>query len=205
MKNSENNIFVLSGPSGVGKSTLAEKLLTDLDRLKKTISFTTRIKRASEIDGVDYHFIDEPEFKKMVENNEFIEWIQVYNNYYGTAISTLKKMLVKTDILMVIEMNGAKNIKKYFPHNAILIYMLPPSLDELEKRLFNRGCNTSKKDITKRLSSAKDEIKRLTSPIAFYDYAVINDEFSRCFDKISSIIIASRSRLTHMTDYIEFL
>ncbi|MBU1628083.1 guanylate kinase [bacterium] len=200
-----NNIYVLSGPSGVGKSTMAQKLLSNIDNLKRTISYTSRLKRADEVDGVDYHFIHETEFKEMIEKGEFIEWVQVYDNYYGTAFSTLRKMLSETDLLMVIERRGARNIKEHFPENAILTYILPPTFDELKRRLLNRGCNTSKKDIKERLSEAKEEIKSLMSSDSVYDYAVINDKFEGCIENIVSIIKATRCRLGQIKSILEIL
>jgi len=200
----KHNIYILSGPSGVGKSTIANRLLSDKSDLKKSISYTTRKKRDMEVDGVDYHFIEKSAFEGKKANGEFIEWVEIYNNRYGTTFESLDVMMSKTDLLMVIDMVGARNIKIHYPSNSVLIYLLPPSFEELENRLLNRGCNTSKKDIEKRFSAAKEELKLLLDQ-SYYDYSVINNHFEDCFKEVLSIIEVSKSRSILMKDFVNSL
>ena len=205
MESMKNNIYVLSGPSGVGKSTIAKKLLAGIDNLKKTISYTTRTKRTDEVDGEDYHFIDEIEFKRKIDNQEFIEWVQIYNNYYGTTFSSIKKMLSKSDLLMVIDMIGAKNIKNYHPENSVLTYILPPSLEELKNRLHHRANKTPEENPDKRFIAAKEEIKRLSQSKSFYDYTLVNDCKDECYKKIKSIIDVTWYKSGHEKELLKSL
>jgi guanylate kinase len=197
----KKNIYILSGPSGVGKSTIANRLLSVKTDIVKSISYTTRQKRISEVDGVDYYFIGKNDFDKMVEKGEFIENVTIYNNNYGTTFSSLDKMLSENHSLMVIDMIGAKNIKIHYPQNSVLIYILPPSYEELENRLMTRGCNTSKCDLEERLDAAKEELKNLLEE-SYYDYAIINDTFDDCFKRVISTIDVSTHKLCNMTDII---
>jgi len=200
MKEPCNHLFIISGPSGVGKSTLASKLLNDIPSLKKSISYTTRSRRDNEVDGVDYHFVGVEEFKRKIANQEFIEWVEIYGNYYGTTYSSLRRMLAENDLLMVIDVIGAKNIKRKYPAVSVLTYILPPSLEELERRLLTRACNTTKEDLERRLTSAKEELKMLAGEDSCYDYVIKNDDFDRCYERLKSIIIAKKSELSQITD-----
>lgn len=188
------NIFVISAPSGSGKTTLCNKLIKALPDLKMSISHTTRKPRAGEIEGVDYFFVDKETFEKMISNNEFIEWAEVYGNFYGTSKSVLQQLMEKGyDILLDIDTEGAKNMKKLYPE-SILIFILPPSLEELERRLLNR--NEDKDIIKKRLSKANEEI----SNYKFYDYVVINDNLEKAFNELLCIICAERLKTKRIKD-----
>ncbi|MEN2994311.1 MAG: guanylate kinase [Thermodesulfovibrio sp.] len=184
--NKKGIIFVISAPSGTGKTTLCERLLKILPDLRMSVSHTTRKPRANEKDGVDYFFIDKEKFEQMIANDEFIEWAEVYGNFYGTSKKVISD-LVKGgyDILLDIDTQGARNIKKLYP-DSVLIFILPPSLKELERRLLLR--NEDKEVISKRLSKASDEILQYK----FYDYIVINDEIERTLNDLLCIIHAER-------------
>lgn len=179
-------IFVISAPSGTGKTTLCEKLLKLLPDLKLSISHTTRKPRNGERNGIDYYFIDKETFKKMIDTDEFVEWAEVYGNFYGTSKKAINSLISNGyDILLDIDTQGAKNIKKLHP-DSVLIFILPPSLDELERRLINR--NEDKNVIKLRLSKASQEI----SQYKFYDYVVINDNIEQASSNLLCIIHAER-------------
>ncbi|MGB9891689.1 guanylate kinase [Thermodesulfovibrio yellowstonii] len=179
-------IFVISAPSGTGKTTLCERLLKILPDLKMSISHTTRQPRPYEKNGVDYFFVDKKNFEKMIANDEFIEWAEVYGNFYGTSKKVIFDLIKNEyDILLDIDTQGAKNIRKLYP-DSVLIFILPPSLKELEKRLLLR--NEDKDIIDKRLSKASQEI----SQYKFYDYVVINDSIERALNDLLCIIYAER-------------
>lgn len=179
-------IFVISAPSGTGKTTLCEKLLKLLPDLKLSISHTTRKPRNGERNGIDYYFIDKETFKKMIDTDEFVEWAEVYGNFYGTSKKAINSLISNGyDILLDIDTKGAKNIKKLYP-DSVLIFILPPSLDELERRLINR--NEDKNVIKLRLSKASQEI----SQYKFYDYVVINDNIEQASSNLLCIIHAER-------------
>ncbi|WP_141266226.1 guanylate kinase [Thermodesulfovibrio sp. Kuro-1] len=179
-------IFVISAPSGTGKTTLCERLLKILPDLKMSISHTTRQPRPYEKNGVDYFFVDKKNFEKMIVNDEFIEWAEVYGNFYGTSKKVIFDLIKNGyDILLDIDTQGAKNIRKLYP-DSVLIFILPPSLKELEKRLLLR--NEDKDIIDKRLSKASQEI----SQYKFYDYVVTNDSIERALNDLLCIIYAER-------------
>ncbi|MCS7163721.1 MAG: guanylate kinase [Thermodesulfovibrio sp.] len=184
--NKKGIMFVISAPSGTGKTTLCERLLKMLPDLRMSISHTTRKPRANEKDGVDYFFIDKEKFEQMIANDEFIEWAEVYGNFYGTSKKVISDLIKGGyDILLDVDTQGARNIKKLYP-DSVLIFILPPSLKELERRLLLR--DEDKKAISKRLSKASDEI----SQYKFYDYIVINDELERALNDLLCIIHAER-------------
>ena len=179
-------IFVISAPSGTGKTTLCERLLNLVPDLKLSVSHTTRQPRNGERNGIDYYFIDKEIFKKMIDTDEFVEWAEVYGNFYGTSKKAINSLISNGyDILLDIDTNGAKNIKKLYP-DSVLIFIMPPSLDELERRLINR--NEDKNVIKLRLSKASQEI----SQYKFYDYVVINDNIEQASSNLLCIIHAER-------------
>lgn len=193
-------IFVISAPSGTGKTTICEGLLKTLDDLKMSVSHTTRKPRTGEKTGVDYHFVDEQTFHKMIENDEFVEWAEVYGNFYGTSKRAINDILNSGhDVLLDIDIQGAKNIKRIYPE-SVLIFILPPSIYELEQRLINR--KEDRAVIRKRLSKAVDEI----SQYELYDYIVINDNLERAIKEILSIITAERLKTARINkDFINNL
>ncbi len=179
-------LFILSAPSGTGKSTVASKLLHQVDGLRKVITATTREPRPGEKDGVDYIFMSREEFERGIENGMFLEYAEVYGNYYGTPKDQIERNIKENvDSLLVIDVQGAFRVKEVFPE-AVSIFLLPPSLEELRRRMIGRGYRDSNMDL--RLEMAKKEI-----PCArFFDYVIINDFVDKAVDQIRSIILATR-------------
>ena len=183
-------LFVFSAPSGAGKSTIINALKKEIDDLGYSISHTTRKPRGAEEDGIDYHFENKQKFNKMIKEGAFVEWARIYNDYYGTSFSSLKSQTsLGLDILMDLDSQGAINIKKHFK-NSVLIYLLPPSLAVLKKRLKERG--TDDQSIIKmRMEKASDEIKNCKR----YDYVIINDDLKRATERAKAIVMAERCRI----------
>jgi guanylate kinase len=182
-------IFVVSGPSGSGKSTLIREVRQKVPGLGYSISHTSRLSRGQEKNGVEYHFVSQEAFQKMIDNGEFVEWAEVYQDLYGTSVSSLRSQITMgLDVIMDIDVQGARNIKDHFK-DAILIYVLPPSLEILEKRLRERGTD-DEKAIRTRLKKAGKEIKNCVS----YDYLVFNDQLDQAVEEMKSILIAERCR-----------
>ncbi len=185
------NLFVLSGPSGVGKDAILERLLRGVPNLVKSISVTTRPRRTGEEDGKDYFFVDEETFKKMIERNEFLEWAIVHSYFYGTPKNFVEKNLKEgIDVLLKIDVQGGLSIKKIIK-NAILIFIIPPSLEELKKRLLKRD-SEGKEDFNIRWKNVPLEI----SKIFYYDYLVVNSDIDSAVEEVKAIIFAERCRLT---------
>lgn len=186
----KGNLIVLSGPSGVGKGTVLKKLLKDYTDIEYSISATTRPSRKGEIDGKDYFFLSLEEFFQKVDNNQFIEWAKVHDNYYGTPRDYVDKTLGEgKDIILEIDIQGARMVRESYPE-AIYVFLLPPSFDELEKRLNKRGTEDEKtKEI--RLRNARTEMKELAN----YDYQIINDDLDETVEKLKAIIIAEKCRV----------
>ncbi len=187
-------LFVISGPSGVGKGTLRGKLMETPDEgLIYSISATTRKPRPGEIEGRDYFFTDAETFESLIASGELLEWAVVYNNYYGTPKKFVLDNLEKgIDVLLEIDIQGALKIKNAFP-DGVFIFILPPSVEELGKRLNARG-KDSQLEIERRLACYEQEIAHLHQ----YDYAVVNDNVLDAVDKIRAIITAERCRVRRM-------
>jgi guanylate kinase len=185
-------VYILSAPSGTGKTTVGNLLLKEVPFLKRVITATTRLPRPGERDGVDYIFLKEEEFKKKIEEGYFLEWARVYRYYYGTPKETVERLISEGfDALLIIDVQGAFQVKKLLPE-AISIFLLPPSLEELKRRLETRG----EKELQTRLEWAKREL-----PCAkHFDYAVVNDELSRAVEEIKSIMLANRRRSSFVFD-----
>ncbi len=198
MKKERGLLIVISAPSGTGKTTLCHMLLKEFENMEFSISYTTRPPRKGEVNGRDYFFIDRDTFEKMIEENEFLEWAEVYGNLYGTSKSQVLKALESgKDILLDIDVQGALQVKKNLPE-SVLIFILPPSLKELERRLRKRGTD-SEKTIERRLKIAREEIKKSI----YYDYIVINDILEVAFNKLESIIIAEKCRTERVIPQID--
>ena len=186
-KKTKGKLFIISAPSGAGKTTLCQELSRITPNLKHSVSYTTRAARPGETNGVHYNFISERQFKKMVERGEFAEWAVVHGNLYGTTIADLEKMRKDgCDVILDIDTQGAAQIRRKFK-DGIYIFILPPSMSVLEERLKNR-MSDSDLEIKKRLERAKEEITRYPE----YDFIVINDEFDKALDKLKSIVITKR-------------
>lgn len=176
-----HTIFILSAPSGCGKSSLVRALLQDNAELKVSISHTTRAKREYETEGIDYFFIDKNTFDAMVANDEFIEYAQVFDNYYGTSQTALEQILNTHNAIIEIDWQGARQIRKLFD-NVVSIFILPPSVEELQKRLETRGDDSAL--IARRMTDAHSEISHQDE----YDYQVVNDDFNTALTEIKHII-----------------
>ena len=196
-----NNLFVISSPSGGGKSSLIEALLSDPNakKLSLSISFTTRMKRSNERNGKNYYFIDNSEFKKKIKNNDFLESAEVFNNFYGTDKKTTEEILKTKDLLLELDWQGAFNIKKQFT-SVKNIFLIPPSYNILKSRLKKRGTE-SEDSIIMRLSAAKEEI----SKYPFYDFLVLNDDFENALSDLKNIILKKTSKKEFKTRVSENL
>lgn len=192
----EKLLLVLSGPSGTGKGTICKEILNKNKEIKCSISATTREPRMGEINGVNYWFTSKKDFCEMIEKDELLEWAKVYDNYYGTPVKKLQEMLKDNDVILEIDIQGALQVKRKFP-DAILIYILPPSIEELIRRLHDRGTD-SLEVIEKRLSLAREEIAKAE----LYDYAVVNDKIDLAVKKIGGIVAAERCNVVRNKNLI---
>ena len=190
--------FIISGPSGVGKSTVLKELFQDRDDLYFSVSATTRPPRPGEINGVHYHFTDVDEFRKMISEDAFLEYAEYVGNFYGTPKAPVEKWLEEGhDVVLEIEVQGGRQIKKVAP-DCVSLFILPPSLKVLEKRLRGRGTETEEV-IEKRLAAAADEIRCVKD----YDYAVINDTVEQAVLDIEAILAAEKLRVSREKDIEE--
>ncbi len=191
----QGKLFVLSGPSGVGKGTILARLFVDFHDIEYSVSATTRQARAGEVQGENYYFLSEEEFFQLVENDQLIEWANVHNNYYGTPKEYVDKTLKKgQDIILEIDIQGAKQVRENYP-DAVFIFLLPPSLQELEQRLEQRG-SEDKRNKKIRLRNAREEMQEKQK----YDYVIINDRIEETVDQLRSIIIAESCRIDKEDD-----
>ena len=182
-------VFIISAPSGTGKTTLVREVMHQLPGLQFSVSFTTRLPRPDEREGEDYHFVSHLAFQKMVEKNEFLEWAEVLGNRYGTPRPDLKKMeLEGIDLVLDIDTQGAKKVTKEISQ-PVMIYLLPPSLRVLRERLINRGVDSLER-VKFRLSHARRDMEEAYG----YHYVIINDRIEDALEKLKSIIIAERCR-----------
>lgn len=180
-------LIVVSGPSGAGKGTVCRALLDSSSEILYSVSATTRSPRAGEIEGENYYFLDKAEFERMIERGDLLEWAEVYGNYYGTPAKKIVEQIERgQDVLLEIDAQGAKHVLSRFPE-ALLIYILPPSLAELEKRIRGRATD-SEETIDSRLSVAKEEI----AEAVFYRYVIVNENVDSVVAAIHSILTAER-------------
>ena len=182
IKPKRGHLFIISAPSGAGKTTLAKAVLQQFPDILYSISYTTRKPRANEQDGVDYHFVSKQDFKKEIIKGHWAEWAEVYGNYYGTSDEFIKKSLSSgSDILLDIDIQGTLQILKHYP-DSVTIFILPPSLNALRKRLEMRGSD-SKAVIEKRLVNASKEMAQKK----MYRHIIVNDELLKAIDEICAI------------------
>jgi guanylate kinase len=193
-------LFVLSSPSGAGKSTLARKLLYADAQISLSVSATTRPPRVGEMDGVDYHFVDEKTFKQMAADGTFLEWAHVFGHRYGTPKEQVEKILADgEDVLFDIDWQGTQQLYQEAGNDVVRVFILPPSIAELEARLRSRGTD-SDAVIVDRMARAKSEIGHWDG----YDYVLINDDIEACFTKIQHILAAERLRRSRQKGLIGF-
>ncbi len=189
-------LFFLSAPSGAGKTTLSNQLFQRVDNLSPSISYTTRPPRAGEVNGREYHFINEATFHQLREQHAFAEWAQVHDFFYGTARAPLENALrLGSDLLLDIDVQGVKQLKPLFPTAAVAIFILPPSWTELERRLRSRGTD-NEEVISRRLRRAREEAREL----AMYDYVIVNDHLERAVATLQAIVIAERARIARLQE-----
>jgi guanylate kinase len=179
-------LIVITGPSGCGKSTLAKLMLEKLESVAFSVSYTTRPKRDSEIDGEDYHFVSKKTFEKMIQEDGFAEWAVVHGNYYGTPRKVLERKTPDGDLLLDIDVQGAAQIRQKIG-DAVFVFILPPRFPELRKRLEERG-QDSDSVIRDRLNVARKEILRYKE----FDYIVVNDELTRAEEELKAVILSQR-------------
>ncbi|MCA1938046.1 guanylate kinase [uncultured Azonexus sp.] len=181
------NLYVVAAPSGAGKTTLVRMLLAEETSVHLSISFTTRAPRPGEQDGREYHFVSVDRFRSMIAGDEFLEWAEVHGNFYGTSKKWIGDQLAAGhDVLLEIDWQGAQQVRKLFPA-AIGIFILPPSMDELSRRLTGRG--TDAQDvIERRLAAAEAEMRH----VGEFDYAIINDQLDQALQDLRAIVRSSR-------------
>ena len=184
-------LFVVSAASGTGKTSLVKALLDRVTNLHVSVSHTTRGQRPGELDGVHYHFTEKDSFFAFFEQGGFIEYAEVFGNYYGTAQATVKEQLAKGhDVLLEIDWQGAQQVRKLFPDSK-QIFILPPSQFDLRQRLSNRGTD-SVEVIERRLGCAVEDMQQYVN----FDYVIINDDFNKALHDLESVIIANRLVIT---------
>lgn len=189
-------LFVISGPSGVGKGTIKKALLSRLDDIKSSISVTTRLPRIGEIDAQDYFFIDEPKFTQLQQKDELLEWAKVYSHHYGTPRSFVRENIeMGHDVLLEIDIQGALKVKGKEPE-GIFIFIAPPGRRELAARLGARGKDTQE-SINERLAAVNWEMEHLK----YYDYLVVNDKLDDAVTRVLSIVMAERCKVKYIKDF----
>ncbi len=184
------NLYVVAAPSGAGKTTLVKLLLAQEADVRLSVSYTTRQPRPGEENGREYHFVEVDTFRTMIANGDFMEWAEVHGNYYGTSKTWIvNQMAAGTDVLLEIDWQGAQQVRALFPE-AIGVFILPPSLEELERRLTGRATDAAEV-IARRLAAAQAEMRH----VGEFDYVIINDKLEQALADLRSVLQASRLRL----------
>lgn len=192
---SQGTLFIVSAPSGAGKTSLVRELIESLDGIQVSVSHTTRAKREGEVDGMNYHFIDVPDFEAMIKRGDFFEYAKVFDNYYGTSRKAAQTLLeAGQDVILEIDWQGAQQVREQMP-NAVSIFILPPSRDELERRLASRGTDEHAV-IARRMRDAVSEMSHFNE----YDYLVINDDFTTALQELQSLVISRRLTLATVSE-----
>ena len=181
-------LFVVSAPSGGGKTSLCKEVIKRLPNFEHGISYTTRKRRPTEVDGKDYHFISEEKFTRMVAADEFVEYAHVHGNYYGTSINDIAETLSHGKYLLIdIDVQGARQIEEYYGDEGIFVFILPPDFELLRTRLTERQTDSAE-EIERRLQKAEEEVRHYQN----YDYVIINDDFDLAVKELEAIIIAEQ-------------
>lgn len=200
MTKSSGSLFVVSAPSGAGKTTLCQRLVSADDGLRYSISYTSRPPREGEVHGRDYNFVSRPVFEEMIEQGRFVEWAEVYGNLYGTAREEVEGPInAGFDLLFDVDIQGGRKIKAAFSE-AVLIFVAPPSLNELANRLKRRN-KDSEEILQMRLKESKEELQA----VWHYDYVVVNDQFEEALERMKAIITAERCRVVRRRNVVETL
>jgi guanylate kinase len=183
-------LLIISSPSGAGKTTLTHRLLQEFPELRFSVSHTTRQPRANEVDGQDYHFVTEEGFRQVLDEDGFAEWAEVHGNLYGTSVREIERAreLGKAGVLFDVDYQGARQIKEKFPH-AIGVFILPPSMQELRRRLDGRGSD-SEEVRERRFNKAREEIEHYP----FFDYMIVNDDLQQALAQLRGIVLAEGCR-----------
>jgi guanylate kinase len=193
----EGIILIISAPSGAGKTTLCHELLKRFPNMRESISYTTRPPRVGEVHGVDYFFVSGEEFQRMIDEDAFAEWAEVHGNMYGTALSTLEEARTcGIDLVLDIDCQGARRLKEQI-ERCVYVFILPPSMAELRRRLENRSSD-SMDVINLRIERAAGEIKEAR----WYDYIIINERFETAIEELSSIVIAHSRKTFRMLGHV---
>jgi guanylate kinase len=188
-------LYIISAPSGAGKTTLCKEVVDILQNLRHSVSYTTRAPRPGEVHGRDYVFVSPAEFEKMISAGEFAEWAEVHGNLYGTAIKTLEEYRFQgIDVILDIDCQGARQLKERYGE-GVFIFILPPSFHELRRRLDKRNSDSDEVK-ERRIRNAADEIKESR----WYDYIIVNDVFSRAVEELKSVLIAEQCRTLRMLE-----
>ena len=194
-------MFIMSSPSGAGKTTISRMLLEADTAIRLSVSATTRPMRPGEVDGKDYHFVTHAEFDRMVENEEFLEWAHVFGNSYGTPKAQVKAGLREgQDYLFDIDWQGTQQLYQKLERDVVRVFLLPPSIDELRRRLTGRGTDSAEV-IAARMERARAEISHWDG----YDYVIVNDDIDQCFAKVREILDAERMKRARQTGLIGFV
>ena len=186
-------MVILSSPSGAGKTTITKKIQQKYSSFKLSVSHTTRQPRSNEVDGVDYHFTNKEEFKKLINEKKFYEYAKIFDNYYGTLKENVDQSILKNDIIFDIDWQGTKQLSKFKNLNLTKIYLITDNKEELKKRLINRNQNTAD-EIEKRFKSFDEDIQHWND----YDYIIINKNLEVCFKQIEKIISEKKISLLHI-------
>jgi guanylate kinase len=191
----EGVLYVISAPSGAGKTTLCKEIIDIFPNLRHSVSYTTRAPRSGEVHGRDYFFVGQEEFSRMVKGGEFAEWAEVHGNFYGTSLATLKECRSQgIDLILDIDCQGARQLKGRF-EGGVYIFVLPPSIRELRRRLDNRSSDTEEV-IERRINNAAGEIKEAR----WYDYIIVNDKFAVAVEQLKSVLIAEQCRTSRLLE-----
>ena len=194
-------MFILSSPSGAGKTTIARRLLEHDDHIRMSVSCTTRPMRPGEVDGRDYHFVSREQFDRMVEAGEFLEWATVFGNSYGTPKAQVKQGIREgQDFLFDIDWQGTQQLYQKMETDVVRVFLLPPSIAELRRRLTGRGTDSAEV-VAGRMARAQSEISHWDG----YDYVVVNDDIDACFAQVLNILAAERLRRARQTGLIGFV
>ena len=191
-------MLVLSSPSGAGKTTLSKKIQQSNSSFEISVSHTTRSPRSNEIDGVDYFFVSKNDFSKLIKQEKFYEYAEIFGNFYGTSKKVVNETIKKNDLIFDIDWQGTKQLSKFEDLKLIKIYLITDNKDELKKRLISRNQNTSD-EIEKRLDSFESDIKHWND----YDYIIINKNLEICFKQIEKIILNNKRNYTNYSQIIQ--